>query len=108
MTEANVLLIKKGRHPLAELVSDTFVTNDIRFDEIREDVDDDVDPTRIVLLSGANCSGKSTYLKEVSCVGRQYRIAETNHGPLRLLLLFLWRTLVSLAGWQSLRTTVNS
>ena len=66
MTEANVLVVRNGRHPLAELVSETFVTNDIRLDEVSEEGEG----TRIVLLSGANCSGKSTYLKEVRCFGR--------------------------------------
>lgn len=62
MTESNVLVVRKGRHLLAELVSETFVSNDVRFDDPAEELDG---AARIVMLSGANCSGKSTYLKQV-------------------------------------------
>ncbi|KAJ3023757.1 MutS protein msh5 [Thoreauomyces humboldtii] len=61
MTEQNVLHIVKGRHPLQELCVDTFVPNDISIGE-QEDF------PRMILLTGANFSGKSVYLKQIAVI----------------------------------------
>ncbi|CAG8440083.1 18808_t:CDS:10 [Acaulospora morrowiae] len=86
ITDANILKIEKGRHPLQELCIDVFVENDtnlagglgVRDDDICEDsvenskslrMDDDHDSyNSIMLLSGANYSGKSVYLKQVALI----------------------------------------
>ncbi|RKO90861.1 DNA mismatch repair protein muts, partial [Blyttiomyces helicus] len=62
MTEDNVLKIVKGRHPLHEFCVDVFVGNDADFG-IQED-----GGTRAMLLTGANFSGKSVYLKQVALI----------------------------------------
>ncbi|KAI8819391.1 muts domain V-domain-containing protein [Fimicolochytrium jonesii] len=61
MKEENVLQIRNGRHPLQELCVDVFVPNNTQlgFDD---------NSARIVLLTGANSSGKSIYLKQVALI----------------------------------------
>ncbi|KAI9001871.1 muts domain V-domain-containing protein [Hyaloraphidium curvatum] len=61
MTDANVLLVRGARHPLSEIVAETFVRNDVKFNEPGGG-------TRVLMLSGANCSGKSTYLKQIALI----------------------------------------
>ncbi|KAH9846354.1 muts domain V-domain-containing protein [Lenzites betulinus] len=84
MTEMNVINIKQGRHPLQELVVDTFVPNDAfilggsgfgvalapkdahtndEFDEDRH-----VQKNSILVCTGANACGKSVYLKQVALI----------------------------------------
>lgn len=48
-----------GRHPLYELITETFNSNDYS---------SDVDHGKIVVLFGPNSSGKSVYLKQVSLI----------------------------------------
>ncbi|MGE5196474.1 MAG: DNA mismatch repair protein MutS [Anaerolineae bacterium] len=54
------LIIKGGRHPIIErlLPSDTFIPNDVSFDET----------TRLILLTGPNMAGKSTYLRQIALI----------------------------------------
>ncbi|CAM9788464.1 unnamed protein product, partial [Hapterophycus canaliculatus] len=56
VVEDNVIMIKNGRHPLQELTVDRFIPNDTYI----------ADGSRVALITGANCSGKSVYLKQVS------------------------------------------
>ncbi|HEX3129383.1 MAG TPA: DNA mismatch repair protein MutS [Thermoanaerobaculia bacterium] len=54
------LCIKEGRHPVVELASrDAFVPNDAELDG---------DRSQIVLLTGPNMGGKSTYLRQVALI----------------------------------------
>lgn len=85
MTEENVINIIGGRHPLQELVVSAFIENDTTIvggDD--EEMTSEKAPS-ILLLTGANYSGKSVYLKQafvqssVADIGRSYRL----HGPPR-------------------------
>ncbi|GJJ76106.1 DNA mismatch repair protein MSH5 [Entomortierella parvispora] len=58
MSDQNILRIVKGRHPLQELVVNSFVANDT---ELGAD-------NRVMVLTGANSSGKSIYLKQVALI----------------------------------------
>ncbi|CAN0034956.1 unnamed protein product [Ectocarpus sp. 6 AP-2014] len=55
VVEDNVIMIKNGRHPLQEMAVDLFIPNDTFI----------ADGSRVALITGANCSGKSVYLKQV-------------------------------------------
>ncbi|KAK9243679.1 DNA mismatch repair protein MutS [Lipomyces tetrasporus] len=78
MTTENVIKIKKGRHPLYELTVPSFVDNDADMyggtDGDDEDIvmdESDGDEQRgpsTLLLTGANYSGKSVYLKQVALI----------------------------------------
>ncbi|KAJ3163330.1 MutS protein msh5 [Geranomyces variabilis] len=59
MTEESVLEIVKGRHPLQELSADVFVPNDTSMGPFGP---------RMILLTGANSSGKSVYLKQIALI----------------------------------------
>ncbi|MBS1713042.1 MAG: DNA mismatch repair protein MutS [Armatimonadetes bacterium] len=54
---ADVLDIRQGRHPVVES-SGLFVPNDVELDE----------GTRVVVLTGPNMSGKSTYLRQTALI----------------------------------------
>lgn len=55
ITQDNLLDIQGGRHPVVERATDSrFVPNDIRLDQKK----------RLVLLTGPNMSGKSTFLRQ--------------------------------------------
>ncbi|CAL1712854.1 unnamed protein product [Somion occarium] len=82
MSEDNVIDIKGGRHPLQELVVDTFVPNDAYL--VGGDFDGLIDPQEgedsenesisprdnhsILVCTGANACGKSVYLKQVALI----------------------------------------
>ncbi|PKC07226.1 hypothetical protein RhiirA5_500820 [Rhizophagus irregularis] len=77
LVNENILEIVKGRHPLQELCVDIFVANDIKIAGgngiiTNENVDNDSATSSayksIMLLSGANYSGKSVYLKQVALI----------------------------------------
>ncbi|KAG1440741.1 hypothetical protein G6F56_011793 [Rhizopus delemar] len=73
MTDTNVLEIKKGRHPLQELCVETFIPNDTHLEggkgfENNSTVADDDRINSIQVVTGANFSGKSVYLKQVALV----------------------------------------
>ena len=58
MNEGEILEIKGGRHPIVEnlIPSGTYVKNDIILDE----------KNNLIILTGPNMSGKSTYMKQVA------------------------------------------
>ena len=58
MDEEDILEIKGGRHPIVETLipSGTYVKNDIILD----------DKNNLIILTGPNMSGKSTYMKQVA------------------------------------------
>ena len=58
MDEEDILEIKGGRHPIVEnlIPSGTYVKNDIILD----------DKNNLIILTGPNMSGKSTYMKQVA------------------------------------------
>ena len=60
MTDSKDLIIEEGRHPVVEriLKQGEFVPNDASFDE----------NSRILILTGPNMSGKSTYLRQTALI----------------------------------------
>ncbi|MBM3166848.1 MAG: DNA mismatch repair protein MutS, partial [Chloroflexi bacterium] len=61
LTTSNAIDIRGGRHPVVErsLGSDGFVPNDTYLDN---------GDTQVIILTGPNMSGKSTYLKQVALI----------------------------------------
>ena len=62
MTEGTVLKIEGGRHPVVERLlppDESFVENDIRLDNEKK---------QIIVLTGPNMSGKSTYLRQTGLI----------------------------------------
>ena len=61
LDESGTLLIREGRHPVVEQLSPdlTFVPNDTLLDR---------DANRLVILTGPNMAGKSTYLRQVALI----------------------------------------
>ncbi len=61
LTEGDALVIRGGRHPVIEQLPDAerFVTNDTRLDN-REN--------QILMITGPNMAGKSTYLRQVALI----------------------------------------
>jgi DNA mismatch repair protein MutS len=59
--ESSAILIREGRHPVVEQLSRdlTFVPNDTALD---------CDGNRLVILTGPNMAGKSTYLRQVALI----------------------------------------
>jgi DNA mismatch repair protein MutS len=59
--ESGTILIREGRHPVVEQLSSdlTFVPNDTALD---------CDGNRLVILTGPNMAGKSTYLRQVALI----------------------------------------
>ena len=59
--ESSTILIREGRHPVVEQLSSdlTFVPNDTSLD---------CDGNRLVILTGPNMAGKSTYLRQVALI----------------------------------------
>ncbi|MCO5604858.1 hypothetical protein L7F22_059032 [Adiantum nelumboides] len=57
-SEENIINIKNGRHPLQELVLDTFVPNDT----------DCSNTGHVNIVTGPNYSGKSVYVKQVALI----------------------------------------
>jgi len=81
MSEENIIDIKRGRHPLQELVVDTFVPNDAfvvggagtgseALEHIAENESDENrrEQNSIIVCTGANACGKSVYLKQVALI----------------------------------------
>jgi len=52
------LHLVESRHPVVEAIEGQFVPNDVTFDESQ----------RIILLTGPNMAGKSTYLRQVALI----------------------------------------
>ncbi|MFC2043743.1 DNA mismatch repair protein MutS [Chloroflexota bacterium] len=61
LTAGNEIIIKEGRHPVVEssLVESSFVPNDTYLSN---------DDAQIIILTGPNMAGKSTYLKQVALI----------------------------------------
>ncbi len=61
ITESKELVLKNARHPVVEqiLKDGSFVANDISLDETSR---------RVMILTGPNMSGKSTYLRQVALI----------------------------------------
>jgi len=59
--ESSTILIREGRHPVVEQLSNdlTFVPNDTSLD---------CEGNRLVILTGPNMAGKSTYLRQVALI----------------------------------------
>ncbi|KAJ3837138.1 muts domain V-domain-containing protein [Lentinula raphanica] len=83
MVEDNVIDIVKGRHPLQELVVDTFVPNDARitggdgrYSMFKDSTDSDTALEEnelkiwnsVLMCTGANACGKSVYLKQIALI----------------------------------------
>ncbi len=60
LTEEDVLIIREGRHPVVEklLKEERYVPNDVTFDEEQ----------RLLIITGPNMSGKSTYIRQVALI----------------------------------------
>lgn len=58
LNNENIIDIKNGRHPVIELTIDNYVPNDVKIN------DDDF----ILLITGPNMSGKSTYMRELALI----------------------------------------
>lgn len=57
--EGYELSLKSARHPIVEkLIGDEFVANDVKFDE----------KERIIILTGPNMAGKSTFMKQAALI----------------------------------------
>ncbi len=69
LTEGTDLVIRAGRHPMLDGAFDgrDFVPNDITFDDCAPE-DSSASGSRIVLLTGPNMAGKSTYLRQVALI----------------------------------------
>jgi DNA mismatch repair protein MSH5 len=82
--DENIIKIIGGRHPLQELVVPTFVENDTLLvgggdsEQSKEN-----EAPSVMLLTGANYSGKSVYLKQVGLSSRYSRegCLSRIHGP---------------------------
>lgn len=60
ITETTVIKIKDGRHPVAEQILDTqFIPNDTFID---------CENNRLVILTGPNMAGKSTYMRQIALI----------------------------------------
>ncbi|KAJ2987793.1 hypothetical protein NUW58_g4315 [Xylaria curta] len=80
MTDANILHIEGGRHPLQELVTPSFIPNDCLMaggagdhtheheDTSPSEIDNFPDSPSTVIITGPNHSGKSVYLKQVAII----------------------------------------
>jgi DNA mismatch repair protein MutS len=55
--DSSELVVRQGRHPVVERMLDGFVPNDLRLDR---------DTHRLLLLTGPNMAGKSTYLRQAA------------------------------------------
>ena len=57
--DSSALLIRQGRHPVVERTLDGFVPNDVMLDRHTQ---------RLIVLTGPNMAGKSTYLRQVALI----------------------------------------
>ena len=60
LTDEDVLIIREGRHPVVEklLKEERYTPNDVVFD----------DTQRLLIITGPNMSGKSTYIRQVALI----------------------------------------
>ncbi|MEK6647350.1 MAG: DNA mismatch repair protein MutS [Candidatus Firestonebacteria bacterium] len=60
VNESDTIVVKNGRHPVIErLSSESFVPNDVYLDS---------DTNQILIITGPNMAGKSTYLRQVALI----------------------------------------
>ncbi|MGH2514914.1 MAG: DNA mismatch repair protein MutS, partial [Ktedonobacterales bacterium] len=66
IVESGVLNIDAGRHPIVEATMDggEFTANDLRLERI----EDSESGARVLLLTGPNMAGKSTYLRQIASI----------------------------------------
>lgn len=57
-SEENILKIEKGRHPVVEAQVDNFIANDTDLHDAR----------KMLLITGPNMGGKSTYMRQVALI----------------------------------------
>lgn len=58
LTDGDTLEISSGRHPVVDATTGGFVPNDLHLGS----------PTRLIVLTGPNMSGKSTYLRQAALI----------------------------------------
>jgi len=81
MTNENIINIVGGRHPLQDLVVPTFVENDTYLLG-GQDAPEQKEGASVMLLTGANYSGKSVYLKQVALIVFMAHIGRSRMGDL--------------------------
>jgi DNA mismatch repair protein MutS len=59
LTNGDELYIRQGRHPIVELQSRPFIPNDLYLNETTD---------RLIILTGPNMGGKSTYLRQTALI----------------------------------------
>lgn len=75
--ESGVMEIKEGRHPVIEqmLKGSLFVPNDTMLDE---------DENRMLLITGPNMAGKSTYMRQNALIALMAQIGSFVPAPRRI------------------------
>jgi len=71
MSHDNIINIVGGRHPLQNLVVPTFIENDtylVGGEGTSSQQNEKDEAVSVMLLTGANYSGKSVYLKQVAMI----------------------------------------
>ena len=63
-------MVKSGRHPLQEQCVETFVSNDIGM----LDSDEEIQPGKVIIMTGPNACGKSVYLKQVCTISTYFKL----------------------------------
>ncbi|MBP9758746.1 DNA mismatch repair protein MutS [Candidatus Dojkabacteria bacterium] len=73
------LIIEQGRHPVVELMKgENYIPNDIKLNDNK---------TKIVILTGPNMSGKSTYIRQIALISLMAQIGSfvpAKHANLRV------------------------
>lgn len=64
LTTGYDLCLKQSRHPLVETYLNLFVPNDVEFSDQEEEEEEE----RIMVLTGANFSGKSVFLNQIALI----------------------------------------
>jgi len=61
ITDGDTLFIEEGRHPVLEqlMTTEKFVPNDVRLDSAEQ---------RLIILTGPNMAGKSTYIRQIALI----------------------------------------
>ena len=60
ISDSNRLYVQKGRHPVVEAAQyENYVANDIHLDD---------DTRQVLLITGPNMAGKSTYMRQVALI----------------------------------------